>query len=251
VCWRGDVGTRPGGRERLTALILQYKLQQQLPNKGDLFTLATTHRIHYTPYLQGVTDVNTTELATHGAGRPHIFSRCKYNVHLPGHTMGGYSKALQNLLPTLTTILFWENPWNEYYYDWLVEGENYIRVTPQNIVQKVEWLRQHDDEALRIAENAILFYKKYLLWDNINAYWEWIFLTYMRLSTKITPDLSKHCNCKPTNPPEQICGFCKRKKKEHRPFFDNMTAVPIDPMIDSVIKHLKEHPDETIPPTGR
>uniref|UniRef100_A0A7S4UG82 Glycosyl transferase CAP10 domain-containing protein n=1 Tax=Paramoeba aestuarina TaxID=180227 RepID=A0A7S4UG82_9EUKA len=159
-----------------------------------------------------MTSTNPLSLPVFPKVDPHWFSHCKYNLHLPGHTRGGYSRALQNLLPQLTTVLFWESPYKEYYYDWLSEGTHYVSVKPENLVQTVDFFLENDDKALQIAQNGSDFYEHFLNWEAIITYWEWLLLTYMRLSVAAPPDLSEHCSCTPSEP-VKICDFCKKNRK--------------------------------------
>ena len=112
-----------GGRERLTALLLQKKMKKKIPDKGKLFSLASlgspsslylplslslsfflslsslfTETIEYTPYLQSLTSVNTT----FSSSFPTQINTYKYKQRLTNANKHKYKQTQTKRIQTNT-----------------------------------------------------------------------------------------------------------------------------------------------------
>ena len=88
----------------------------------------------------------------------------------------GYSGRLKHLLWSHRPVLLVDRPHKEFFFEWLHEWEHYIPVKRDlsDLVEKTKWCVEHYDEALRIAENAFQFSKRYLTRDACYAQWNTI-----------------------------------------------------------------------------
>ena len=66
-------------------------------------------------------------------------------------------------------ILWQESPMHQWFYDELIPWEHYVPVAHDlsDLLEKIDWLREHDDEARRISEKAKIFAQYYFRHDRI------------------------------------------------------------------------------------
>lgn len=88
----------------------------------------------------------------------------------------GYSGRLKFLLWSHRPVLLVDRPHKEYFFKYLKEWEHYVPVKRDlsDLIDKTKWIMDNYDKALKIAENAYQFSKKYLTrkacyeqWNNI------------------------------------------------------------------------------------
>lgn len=88
--------------------------------------------------------------------------------------------SLESLLmhPTLKSTVF-----EEYFNDWLRPYEHYIPILPDlsDLVEKVQWAIDHDDEARRIQEAGLQFTERVLTEAQNDCYFFAVLLEYARL----------------------------------------------------------------------
>lgn len=92
---------------------------------------------------------------------PYEQSSYKYIVHIAGH-VEAFRLSLE--LNMGSVILLVKSPWKLWYSDLLKEYVHYVPVKEDlsDLISKIAWCRNHDDECKKIAENAKEFYKTYL-----------------------------------------------------------------------------------------
>jgi hypothetical protein len=117
-------------------------------------------------------------------------NRYKYRINIGGHT-AAYRLGAE--LGCGSVLLIVDCPYKLWFQKYLVEGVHYIQVNEDlsNLVERIEWLKTHDKEALQIARSAVKFYKEYLGKSGILRY---LANTLSKLSVVVgppdpTPDL--------------------------------------------------------------
>lgn len=99
------------------------------------------------------------------------FGRFKILINMPGSATGSYSRNLQTILPLGSVVLNWRSEFEEFYYDWLVEGETHLTVDESNIVSTVSSLLDHEHElARRLADSARRFAREKLSAHRLGEY---------------------------------------------------------------------------------
>jgi len=94
-----------------------------------------------------------------GAGfvKPVDFMRYKYQIDIDGNT-NAWAALLQKLL-TGSPVLKVRSPldYRQWFYDDLIPWSNYVPVEAEmdDLIEKIEWLREHDDAARRIGEAGL------------------------------------------------------------------------------------------------
>jgi hypothetical protein len=85
----------------------------------------------------------------------------------------GYSGRVKYLLWSHRPLLLQDRPHKEYFYEYLKEWDHYIPVKRDlsDLVEKTQWCMNNYSEALKIAENAYQFAKKYLTREACYAQW--------------------------------------------------------------------------------
>lgn len=106
-------------------------------------------------------------------------SEYKYIINIDGH-VSAFRLSLE--LSMGSVILLVESKWKMWFFDMLVPGTHYIPINADlsNLLEKIQWCRDNDEECRQIAINARQFYETYLQKDGI--------LDYMQ---KILVDLKK------------------------------------------------------------
>jgi hypothetical protein len=108
----------------------------------------------------------------------------KYVLHIQGH-VEAFRLSLE--LSMNCVILLVESKWKLWYSDMLKPYEHYIPVKHDlsNLFEVIQWCRNNDDRCKIVAQNALVFYNKYL---NNNAILDY--------TQKLLYDISKYM-CKP------------------------------------------------------
>lgn len=99
----------------------------------------------------------------------HEFGRWKYVISADGN---GWAARLPYLMCTGSVVLKQRSPFAEYWYDHLIPGVHYVELDPgfSDLLDTVQWLRAHDDEAKRIGEAGKELVKRLLTPDRVAAY---------------------------------------------------------------------------------
>jgi len=86
----------------------------------------------------------------------------------------GYSGRLKHLLWSHRPVLLVDRPHKEYFFEYLKEWEHYIPVKRDlsDLVEKTNWCLDNYEDALKIAENAYKFSKKYLTRNACYEQWD-------------------------------------------------------------------------------
>ena len=138
----------------------------------------------------------------------------RYALHLPGSFRGTYSRALQYLLWTGTTIFLYDAPYFEFYYHGLRPWVHYIPVNLTNLEERWRWAEHHQRAARGIAEAARAFAHAHLHGGSLSAYWVNLLRNYARLQTFDARDVpSGACGCwaygaRPAGTPRTVIGHC-------------------------------------------
>jgi len=125
-------------------------------------------KIEGEPYLQ---TINIKEIPFGLATRlsPEEQSGYKYIVHIEGH-VAAFRLSLE--LSMGSTILMVESQWKLWYSDMLEPYKHYIPIKGDmsDLLDKIKWCRDNDDECKKIAENGKLFYNTYLQRNGVLDY---------------------------------------------------------------------------------
>ncbi|KAJ7065465.1 glycosyl transferase family 90-domain-containing protein [Mycena amicta] len=93
----------------------------------------------------------------------------KYLLDVDGNSFSGrYLGLLRS-----GSLVFKSTAFAEFFTPWLVPYEHFVPVRPDlaDLVEKVEWARNHDSEARRIQETGRIFAEKVLTDDQNDCYW--------------------------------------------------------------------------------
>jgi len=93
----------------------------------------------------------------------------KYIIHVGGH-VAAYRLAAEFSLGSVVVII--EGEYKLWFQKFLIEGVHYVGVKSDlsDLVEKIEWLQNHDDEACKIANQGKAFFNKYLQKEGILDY---------------------------------------------------------------------------------
>ena len=99
----------------------------------------------------------------------------KYIIDIDGHVA---AFRLSAELGTGSLILRVESPWKLWYSNFLLPGIHYVPVKADlsDLIEKIQWCRQHDDQAQQIAANARTFYETFLSRDGLLDYMQFLFV---------------------------------------------------------------------------
>ena len=97
----------------------------------------------------------------------------KYIINIPGHVC---AFRLSVELGLESVILIVEGKYDIWYSKMLENGIHYISVKSDlsNLIEKIEWCLEHDDECRKIARNARKFYEKYLCKNGVMDYLQFV-----------------------------------------------------------------------------
>lgn len=96
-------------------------------------------------------------------------SKYKYIVHIQGH-VAAFRLSVE--LGMGSVILYVENPWKIWYTDMLKPYQHYVPVKKDlsDLIDRINWCKNHQKECQEIAQNAKEFYNTYLQKDGILDY---------------------------------------------------------------------------------
>lgn len=96
-------------------------------------------------------------------------SKYKYVIHIQGH-VSAFRLSME--LAMRSVILYVENQWKIWYSDMLIPYTHYVPVKKDlsNLIEQIQWCKEHDKECEQIARNARKFYDTYLQFDGILDY---------------------------------------------------------------------------------
>ena len=116
---------------------------------------------------------------------PSQQSQYKYVIHIEGH-VAAFRLSLEMAMRSV--ILKVDSQWDVWYSHMLVPNVHYIPVKSDlsDLVEKIKWCRQHDEECKQIALNAREFYEKYLQKDGL-----------LDFTQKVLVDLADHMKAPP------------------------------------------------------
>ncbi|CAL7946832.1 unnamed protein product [Xylocopa violacea] len=151
VFWRG----RDSCRERLDLIDISRK-------HPDLFNVSITNFFFF-----------KNEMDKYGPGQNHVslfhFFKYKYQLNIDG-TVAAY--RFPYLLAGDALVLKQESKYYEFFYNDLVSGKHYMPVRRDllDLVEKIKWAKEHDEEALRITKSARQFARDNLLPHHVLCY---------------------------------------------------------------------------------
>jgi hypothetical protein len=99
------------------------------------------------------------------------FTQYRYQIHMPGATNATYSRTLQFTLGLGSVVLKWDNPFYEFYYEWLEEGKHYVTVNATNIVHTIEALNDDPEGTAEMAAATKSWFREHLHPDVLQQYW--------------------------------------------------------------------------------
>jgi hypothetical protein len=93
----------------------------------------------------------------------------KYILNIDGY-VSAFRLASELSMNSIVFIV--ESPYKMWFSHMLVDGFHYISIKGDlsDLIEKIEWCRDHDAECKKIAGNAFLFYQKYLTKEGIFNY---------------------------------------------------------------------------------
>ena len=100
---------------------------------------------------------------------PKEQSKYKYIVHVDGH-VSAFRLSLE--LSMGCVILLVKSPWKIWSRDLLIDGVHYVSVKEDlsDLIEKIKWCRNNDAECETIANNARIFFNRYLQKDGVMDY---------------------------------------------------------------------------------
>jgi hypothetical protein len=120
------------------------------------------------PYLETI-DKDSLPFGLVDKLSPEEQSAYKYVIHIDGH-VSAFRLSLE--LNMNSTILMVESEWKLWYSNLLKPYVHYIPIKKDlsDLVEKIKWCRKNDDQCKNIAQNAKIFYDKYIQKDGILDY---------------------------------------------------------------------------------
>ncbi|XP_064640507.1 protein O-glucosyltransferase 2-like isoform X2 [Lineus longissimus] len=108
------------------------------------------------------------------------FFKYKYQISLDG-TVAAY--RLPYLLAGDAVVFKQDSPYYEYFYKDLIPHEHYIPIKRDisDVLDKIQWAKDNDEEARQIAKNAQKYVQDHLLADEIFCYHMVLFEEYSKL----------------------------------------------------------------------
>lgn len=145
----------------------------------------------------------------YGPKTPHVsffdFFEYKYQLSIDG-TVSAY--RFPYLLAGGSTVFKQNSKFYEHFYQDLEPGVHYIPIETDlsNLIDHLNWARENDAEAQKVAKNAKEFANEHLLPKNILCYYVQLFNEYKKkLSSEVTvlegmekveqPEQSENCHC--------------------------------------------------------
>ena len=123
-------------------------------------------------------------------------AKYKYSLHLPGFYYATYSRMLQFLLWSGSTVFVYDCPYYEFYYHRLKPWTHYIPTNLSMIPARYEWAESHPAETEEIANAGKALAKSRLGKSNFIAYWGQLLKEYTRLlAFTLDPPPKGLCTC--------------------------------------------------------
>lgn len=112
-------------------------------------------------------------------------SRYAYVLNIEGH-VAAYRLSYEMSFGSV--ILLVDSEWKMWFSRFIIPWKHYVPVKADlsDLVEKVQWCIQNDDECKQIAHNSIEFYNKYLSMDGVLDYLQKTFIDVARLTGKYT-----------------------------------------------------------------
>jgi hypothetical protein len=151
--WRGGTSGRPTDPALGWRSLPRARLCQISREHPDILDASITHVAQFPSETEG-------EIRDAGIMGPFVpateFGKFKYQVDIDGNT-SSWPGLFQKLL-TGSPVLKVASPcgYRQWYYDRLRPWTNFVPVSAEmtDLMEKIEWLRHHDDMARRIGENG-------------------------------------------------------------------------------------------------
>ena len=128
---------------------------------------ARIRKLSGNPFLQTI-DIKTMPPLVQSLNRVEQ-SKYKYIINIDGH-VSAFRLSIE--LSMGSVILLVDSEWRMWYTDILIPGTHYVSINADlsNLIEKIQWCRDHDDECRQIAINAKIFYETYLQKNGILDY---------------------------------------------------------------------------------
>jgi hypothetical protein len=96
-------------------------------------------------------------------------ARYKYVVNIQNN---GFADRMWRILALKVVVLQEMHAFREFFYDMLIPWVHYVPIKTDlsDLCEKIQWLKDNDEKARDIAENAHAFVRDQLSLDNINLY---------------------------------------------------------------------------------
>ena len=132
------------------------------------------------PFLQ-VIDPKTVGIPLVSFLTPEQQSHYKYIINVDGH-VSAFRLSLE--LSTGSVILLQDSKYRVWFRKYLQEYVHYVPIKEDmsDVLEKIRWCREHDDECKKIALNAKLFYDTYLTEKGILDFVQLLFCNIKRVT---------------------------------------------------------------------
>ena len=144
-------------------------------------------------------------------------SRNKYLLAMPS-SVSNCSLGNQGLWAHGSVVLRWDSPCEEWYSSKIREDETHLTVDQNNLITRIDYLQNHEDEARRLAEAGKAMWRKFLSPDSIMAYWLLLLTEYQKIAPNLEvtdyrgdyPLPKFVCTCDAAAVPVRAkCSFCE------------------------------------------
>jgi len=118
--------------------------------------------------------------------------RFRYLVSVDGYTAAW---RLARLLSLGSLVLKQDSPFDEFWYGWLRRGVHYVPLAEDlgDLLPRVEWAREHGEEARRVARAGSAFVRKHLALPQLQCFWASMLRAYAQLQ-----------DFDPSDPPDSV-----------------------------------------------
>ena len=101
---------------------------------------------------------------------PVDYARYKILAHFPGGTTGSYSRNLNHLWATGSTVMIWDHPAQEHYYAGLEEGRTHLVFNATNAVDVARKITGNQRLARRLRDGAAAVQKELVCADCLHGF---------------------------------------------------------------------------------
>ena len=107
----------------------------------------------------------------------------KYQLHIHGHAA---ATSLKYRLACGSLVFLVENPYTEFWHETIRDFENVVIVKydGSDLLEKLQWAVDHDNEAQRIAANGAALVENVLSDSMISCYWALVLKRFAQLALK-------------------------------------------------------------------